>query len=876
MYLKRLEIHGFKSFAQKTTLEFSSGVIAVVGPNGSGKSNVADCLRWVLGEQSAKMIRGKKSDDVIFAGSDKKGKMGFAEVFATFDNKDKKIPLDAAEVSIGRRIDRSGQSEYLINGQTARLLDVVDLVLKSNIGTSRYTVIGQGTIDQMILAGPSEVKNLLDEASGVKSYYIKREKTLRRLEQTAQNLMRAEDLIGEIAPRLRSLRRQAKRMEERAAVEADLKGYLYEHYSKSFWQFQEQLAGIQTELSATLAKEQSFETEVLRLQKLAQTEESSKSGSFGQYRQIQNELTRLQNAKNRLLEDMSLVRGKMQSQKTSGVSDTQTLHLELHQLKAKEAELVQRIEVAESETADQNAQIAKTSDILKELNSKLDKLYEFLQNPNTVDWEGFNRQLVVLDISANEFYGKISAGRAWEEVRPAIEAFWGNFRKFKEFVGKSFRDPQAAANLQAELKKLLREKEELVLKLQDLELGVSKNRITLEFLQKQKQDLSQEKLRLELELKKNQTGSFDDFVKDLMQEEKRIQTEVSGFSVEIEKLQELFKQEQQKQEEGQKNLRELENLVRHKQSDLYKTKDEVSKIQVDKAKIDTQAEVLKDEIVRILGEAGFLHISQNRIESKTPDLDQKIAKLKNQIENIGGMDELTMKEYQETEERYQTLGSQVEDLKKSMNDLRQIMDDLDGQIKTKFSQAFHQINAVFENYFRLLFNGGRATLSLVRADDVKEESGEPESLKESEGNSEVQDEHLRPEEKIVKKYEHGASNIIGVDIKATPPGKKLSSLQALSGGERSLTSIALLCSLLTCFPSPFVVLDEVDAALDDANTIRFGQIIGKLAHQTQFITITHNRETMAQASMLYGVTMGDDGVSKLLSVKLEQAKQFAK
>ena len=163
MYLKRLEIQGFKSFAKKTTLEFGQGITAIVGPNGSGKSNTADCLRWVLGEQSAKLMRGKKSEDVIFAGSDKKGRAGFAEVIATFDNRDHKIPLDAAEVAIGRRITRSGESEYLLNGTRVRLLDIIDLVLKSNIGTSRYTVIGQGTIDQMILTGPTEIKNLIDK-----------------------------------------------------------------------------------------------------------------------------------------------------------------------------------------------------------------------------------------------------------------------------------------------------------------------------------------------------------------------------------------------------------------------------------------------------------------------------------------------------------------------------------------------------------------------------------------------------------------------------------------------------------------------------------------------------------------------------------------
>ena len=161
MYLKSLEIHGFKSFAQKTTMEFSSGVIAIVGPNGSGKSNVADSLRWVLGEQTPKLIRGKKSDDVIFAGTDKKVRQGFAEVTATFDNTDRRIPWMPAEVSIGRSMDRSGESEYLINGNKVRLLDIVDLVLKSNIGTSRYTVIGQGTIDQMVMQGPAGVKEFV-------------------------------------------------------------------------------------------------------------------------------------------------------------------------------------------------------------------------------------------------------------------------------------------------------------------------------------------------------------------------------------------------------------------------------------------------------------------------------------------------------------------------------------------------------------------------------------------------------------------------------------------------------------------------------------------------------------------------------------------
>ena len=211
-----------------------------------------------------------------------------------------------------------------------------------------------------------------------------------------------------------------------------------------------------------------------------------------------------------------------------------------------------------------------------------------------------------------------------------------------------------------------------------------------------------------------------------------------------------------------------------------------------------------------------------------------------------------------------------------MSDLRSVMDELDEHIKTKFNESFHKVNAQFEQYFRMLFNGGLAQLSIVKSGDDKTEAEAVEQEAEDEAERAEEKDGLRPEEKIIAKYEKGSMAVAGVEIRATPPNKKLSAIQSLSGGERSLTSIALLCSMLTCFPSPFVVLDEVDAALDEANTVRFGQILGKLAHQTQFITITHNRETMAQAGTIYGVTMGDDGISQLLSIKMDQAKAYAK
>ena len=876
MYLKRLEIHGFKSFAQKTTMEFSSGIISIVGPNGSGKSNVADALRWVLGEQSPKIIRGKKADDVIFAGSDKKSRQGMAEVVATFDNSDRRIPVDASEVSIGRRIDRSGESEYLLNGNKVRLLDIVDLVLKSSIGTSRYTVIGQGTIDQMVLAGPGEVKNLLDEASGVKTYYIKREKTLRRLEQTAQNLMRAEDLIAEIEPRLKSLRRQAKKMEARSEIEQEFKIYQREYFGNTFWQLKDVLSGILAKLTEVEKQKSVLEEQTATLRGQTEALESGHSTNNHQLKIVQEELARLQNQKNKLLEDLSLVRGKMQSQKTAVAGDAQSLQVEVHGKDRKIQEIKTKIEETEKEKQQQEHSFVSQFKTLEEVNKKLDGLSQKLSNPAQIDWELVDKELGQLENVWSGFYNKLQTTQNLDEVRQQAGQVGISMQKFKKAAKSAVIDPHLGLlAVKQELEHLLKEKEQLSLKVNEAQLSMSKGKLALDFLSRELSGLEQEKLHLDLELKKAQSSSPDAFWQDLLAEEERIKKVVETIGQEVLKVEISLKSYYDKEEERQKQLRQSENYYRGMLDQLSKIKDQESAISIEKAKYDTQMEILGEEVKRILGQPEWEVVQQQRVQSQTPELEAKIMRLKNQLDTIGGMDELTLKEYQETESRHTNLSTQVGDLKQGMTDLRQIIDELDVHIKQKFGEAFHKINEKFEFYFRVLFNGGRAYLSLLKNED--DEKSEASDSDQSDLSDTPQDmSTMRPEEKVVHKYEKGANNITGVDIKATPPGKKLASIQALSGGERAMTSIALLCSLLSCFPSPFVVLDEVDAALDDANTIRFGQILGTLAHQTQFVTITHNRETMAQANVLYGVTMGDDGVSKLLSVKLDQAKQFAK
>ena len=872
MYLKRLEIHGFKSFAAKTTMEFTQGIIAIVGPNGSGKSNVADALRWVLGEQSPKIIRGKSSQDVIFAGSDKKTRLGFAEVVATFDNRDRHIPLDAAEVAIGRRIDRSGESEYLLNGSRVRLLDIIDLVLRSNIGTSRYTVIGQGTIDQMILQGPSEVKNLVDEASGVKTYHIKRDRTLRRLEQTANNLMRAEDLISEIEPRLKSLRRQAKKMEARAEIEAELKNYQREFFGFTYWALKTGLDEFSAQLETVSKRRQTLEHEAGEQRKFLESLEADHHDS-AKYRKIQEQLKILQDQKNKLLEDLSLVRGKMQGQKTLA-GDPKTLQVEVHQKARAILEIKEKLASGHNAEQEMGRSLQEHSRQLQQLTDKLNQLYSHTKNPVQIDWALFDLELESLEDTFQKFYGSLQSATELQAVRQAAGGLQSSFAKFKTTAKAIVKDPEATlAAFQKELRQVMGEKEKLGETVRRLELELSRSKMGSEFLAKQLGALEQEKLHLDLELKKAESHSIDDFVQSLIAEENRIKKELENHGSEITAAEASLKAYYQEEEAGRAAIRTAEAAFRDKQDQVSKIKDQESQLSIEKAKLDTQMEVLAEEVRRILGPDGIKDLEARQVTAAQPQLEEKITRLKNQLEMIGGMDELTLKEYQETEARYTNLTTQVEDLKKSMADLRNIMDELDEHIKTKFNESFHRINEKFEFYFRMLFNGGRAYLSVVKAEDKTEEAAA-----EAEGGEEqpAGERQLRPEEKVLQKYNRPASSITGIGIKATPPGKKLSTIQALSGGERALTSIALLCSLLACFPSPFVVLDEVDAALDEANTIRFGQILGTLAHQTQFITITHNRETMAQSTMLYGVTMGDDGVSKLLSIKLDQATQYAK
>ncbi len=728
MYLKKLEIHGFKSFAKKMGFVFEPGITSIVGPNGSGKSNIADSLRWVFGEQSLKLLRGKKSEDVIFAGSDHKARLGGAEVLVYFENSDHGIPLDYTEVVIGRRLYRDGISEYLINGNQVRLLDITELLAKSGFGNTAYHVIGQGMIDQLILGGPLAIKDLLEEASGVAPYYLKREKSLRRLERTETNLDQVRALLNEIAPRLRSLKRQTKRLEQRAELEVELQDTQVLHYGQMFQGLNRQLSEIQGKLGVFEKQTAELSLEIQKFTTDIEQQEQELREGGSRLKKLRLDLEAVQTQKFAIQEELAIIRGQL---KVKGI-------------------------------AEQGG---------------------FLRN--------------------------------WEEFKQRFHEAYQRFLKLLD----NFNPAEAM-----EVKALFAKVSKL------LEAGESNT----------------------------STG--------LAQKEQKLLQDLEGLFSKIKKLEDDLAKYATSEEEVRQQLFVKEKLLRNKQETLVKTSEQKNLLAVEQAKILTRKEALEQEAQTELGPQFREKLAAAGMGAAASGLQEKILKLKKQLSQIGGVDELTLQEYRETEERYQYLSFQSADLEKGVKDLKTVISELDEVIKKEFNEAYTKIAEEFAEYFRILFNGGRATMTILR----EKISPLPTSPT---GGEEKDNDDFPPLEGEGKGGVK--SEITGIEIRATPPGKKLAGISALSGGERALTSIALLCAILATYPSPFVVLDEVDAALDEANSIRFGKILGTLAHETQFITITHNRETMRQSHTLYGVTMGEDGVSKILSLKLEQAAAYS-
>lgn len=880
MFLQRLDITGFKSFAHKTTLEFDRGVASIVGPNGSGKSNVADAIRWALGEQSMKMLRGKKSDDVIFSGSSLKARLGMAEVSMHLNNEDHQMPLDYTEVVITRRVYRSGEGEYLLNNNPVRLQDIHLLLARSNIGQKSYSVIGQGMIDHVLVASPAERKIFFDEAAGVRQYQIKREQAVSKLEQTKENMAQAQMLLTEIEPRLRTLTRQVKRLEKRGVIEADLRSNQQQYYSQRYVELSKELAELDKQFQAQRSRQVEHERALAVLQQELETLEKERT-RHEVFEDLQHEYSRVLEQKNAVMKEQAVLEGahELEAART-GELNVVWLENRDRELARALADLRDEVGALENNVATERSELSKRQVQLSSLLDRLAALEEQLQQSSEqahrsaatteaveTELKVFHEEFVQFQQQAEKAETEQHLGKIKREINRLYEKLTGVLKRFQ--TAREGLQTADLIKLQEEFRAFAKDKDALTGEIHSLKTELEKKAARLGVLQESEKRLTDEHDRAQRELERLHPGGAT--AGNATRQRHTLDEHVRSFDAQLQKLREQIVNFNRMEQKKKDHVFQLQKSFRVKQNELSQSTSEVNATRVEQAKLETRkddiAREIRSEMPAEAAEAILLLNADSVLGSHV--LDEKLLAAiddrKHQLELIGGIDEGVTAEFHQTDERYAFLSAQVEDLDKSVASLEQIIEELDATIKNQFHKAFTLINNEFGKFFKILFNGGNAKLALQEEVIELEETGKGDNGDEEDDEDETPSvpQASRKKEKV----------IAGIDIIATPPGKRISGIAMLSGGERALTSIALICAILANRPSPFVILDEVDAALDEANTQRFAAILRELAHTTQFITITHNRSTMQISSILYGMTMGDDGVSKLLSIKMEEAER---
>ncbi|TAN33511.1 hypothetical protein EPN28_01720 [Patescibacteria group bacterium] len=1028
MYLKRLEIKGFKSFADKAVFEFMAptgatfgeparnNVTAIVGPNGAGKSNVSDALRWVMGEQSLKNLRGKKNEDIIFGGSEAKGQLSAAEVTMVLDNSDGKVLSEYPEIAITRRMFRSGEGEYLINNRPARLLDVHLLLAKAQFAQHSYSIIGQGMIDRLLTVGPAERKDFLDEASGIKEFQIKQHQAELKLARTRENIEQAGRLMQEVEPRLKILSRQVKKLEKRQEVERSLREWQERYYSSAYLANKKELdrlaaslVGVESEYRRAFGELETAQTE---LASLAHTK--SRQEVFGE---LQSGYEMVLKEKNDLERQRAIKEGQMQAQyNLAGKQNVGWLRNKLAELKLKKDFLTKDLAAIRGESAaalrallqkqkQLDALAQERADTQMEV-TRLEK--QALDDQSEKHYRQFTGLLAVQAVLENKnkfgkVYGLISElGGAEEKYRPALEVAAGSYlsaivvedeetarqaieflranrlgvatflpltkisgreappddkilreagvlglaselvryeAKFAEifsfvfgqtiivndlatanhvgvgrarmatldgdlveksgvmkggwrqqkraglgFSRKFYMGPDRFAEYQLEIKMAKEKMVELETRLESERAEALKSQTKKDAADGRAALLAAETnaaeaeiagLEQELALQEADPKEYGEIVSGLSLEKSALDKQISAKQDEIDKLAEKISKFNASEEEKKQRVFSLQEEMQKKQNTLNGILTTRNDLKIEQAKLDTRQDAIVAE-----ARAEMNASVEALIERRPPEIEPEkmgealaeIQKLKYQLSLIGGIDEEVVKEHADTKEKFDFLDGQITDLRAAIEDLEKMIEELDDIMKKKRAAAFKKIRKEFERYVKLLFGGGSA--------DMKEVYGEEENNADVVEVGQVESDPTlsfprnlslapnREQESSVKKV------LTGIDITINPPGKKIRNINALSGGERTLASIALICAVLNFNPAPFVVLDEVEAALDETNTRRFAQIMAELSSQSQFIIITHNRVTMHAADALYGVVMGSDGVSKLLSVKMEEAEQY--
>lgn len=847
MRLTGLDITGFKSFAKHSSLKFQSGNTAIVGPNGSGKSNIADAIRWVLGEQSMKTLRGKKLEDVIYAGGTSKGRLGMAEVSLTLENEgDDSLILDAPEIVITRRLYRSGESAYLVNNRPVRLLDVAEILAKAGFAQKTYTVIGQGMADSFVNATPQERRGMFEDATGVTPLLIKKEQTERKLEQTKENLTRAKDHLAELEPRLRSLKRQATRARQREEVEKELRGHEEVWFAHLWLSYNKTLQEADDKLFVLKDKINKINEQIKKFQPQDGAEDVT-----ARLPELRAGLEKL-----RQEEQDFIIKLAQQGYMSEDIVDRKA-----EEKVAKEKEQQRLNGLLDEAMENIKQQESLLHNVREALRNAQDTLLSINKTSGSFDATKIKKEIKEVIVLQEALIERLNSVENMEELN-ALQEDAEKVRMLLQSLDSALDTNNEGVNLNhAELQQQLRL---LTSQRDQLEMKITEGRINLAKLETNLRSVDERLLELNNERGMKNEGADNASLRNRLEEVRAQRLEIAK---EVEKLEKMLFASHI---ERQKQLTELEE-VRQQQ---HLAEQERYGIEVNVAGTRARKEDLEREIGERLNGDFLERLKSGQLinpeEQQLSNVEQTIQGLRKKIEQIGGIDPNVITEETEVETRVNELTLQLDDLDKASADLKSGIKELDKHIHSQFTGAMKNINETFNTYFRQVFGGGRASLSVVHPQpivhEVVEEGGivgdSLLSTREGEGGF---------SESVVEEHTHELP--AGVEIKANPPGKKLGSVAQLSGGEKALTSVALLFAIISQRNSPFIVLDEVDAALDEANSRRFARMLKELSNKTQFLVITHNRATMESASALYGVTMQEDGISQLLSVKLSEVPE---
>jgi chromosome segregation ATPase len=767
MYLKSISMKGFKSFPERTTLEFSPGVSVIVGPNGSGKSNITDAVLWALGEQSPGAIRGASMQDVISAGGKGVGQRRAAEVEVVIDNSDGRAATEFSEVSVQRHLDRGGDSGYRLNGARARLADVTDVLSDTNLGREMHSVISQGRVETIVHSKPRERRLLVEEAAGLGKHRKRRRRAELKLRGTRDNLNRALDVEREARGRLRPLKRQAEAAELGARIERDELG-----------------------LRARLVSEE-LRFGADRAAAAAKTAEKARK----QRGELQEKLTAV-GKRRREAEERFAARDRERTQAWGLLTK---LRGEQERIAVRAVTLASRV---------------------TELEAGLEKLRTEL-GPLTLDVGSSGapaeraRKLV-------EELGEVEAG---------LKSANGGLETARSDAAEESARERALAEIQAGAERASRHA-------------------------RRAEGLLGERHR---EALRARVAAGEELLDDVRAALAAVEATVAAIRARVERTEGKVIGGEDDGDEIAEELRACSQQEFELQSQLSEISDELTKAEVEAAHLgDRRAEAERElaAIAERLGEE--IPAAEEALgDEERAEIDRRLQRLDRRRAQIGPVNPLAEREYEEAREHVEALQAQREDTERAMRELETLIREIDEEIERAFEQTFEATARYFEEMVEHLFPGGRGRLRRVSLQPVRD-------AERPAGEQEVPSEEAEPE----PEEEDEQRDELGVEIEVTPNGKSTRKLSLMSGGEKSLVALAFVFAVFLARPCPFYILDEVEAALDDANIDRFLQLIRRFSDRAQFVIVTHQKRTMDAADVLYGVSMGGDGVTKVVSRRL--------